>query len=108
MKRGVEFKGGSLHDGFGDFDGFGTSGDHLALLLLVLHNTGHRGNRDGFGGCGALGGYGGSIITVAPLKLNPLVRELDKSTHTARPAGLFRVVVLHSDVMIVGGVATGL
>ena len=35
-KRGVEFKGGSLHDGFGGFDGFGGSGKHLALLLLVL------------------------------------------------------------------------
>ena len=28
-KRGVEFKGGSLHDGFGGFDGFGGSGEHL-------------------------------------------------------------------------------
>ena len=35
-KRGVEFKGGSLHD---DFGGFGGSGEHLALLLLVLKNT---------------------------------------------------------------------
>ena len=34
-KRGVEFKGGSLHDGF---DGFGGSGKHLALLLLLLQN----------------------------------------------------------------------
>ena len=32
-KRGVEFKGGSLHDGFG---GFGGSEKLLALLLLVL------------------------------------------------------------------------
>ena len=38
-KGGVEFKGGSLHDGFGGFDGFGGSGEHLALLLLVLQNT---------------------------------------------------------------------
>ena len=35
-KRGVKFKGGSLRDGFGRFDGFGGSGEHLALLLLVL------------------------------------------------------------------------
>ena len=28
-KRGVEFKGGSLHDGFGGFDDFGGSGGHL-------------------------------------------------------------------------------
>ena len=38
-ERGVEFKGGSLHDGFGSFDGFGGSGEHLTLLLLVLQNT---------------------------------------------------------------------
>ena len=30
---------GSLHDGFGGFDGFGGSGEHLTLLLLVLQNT---------------------------------------------------------------------
>ena len=35
-KRGVEFKGGSPHDGFGGFDRFGGSGEHLALRLLVL------------------------------------------------------------------------
>ena len=35
-EKGVGFKGGSLHDGFGGFDGFGGSGEHLALLLLVL------------------------------------------------------------------------
>ena len=38
-KRGSEFKGGSLHDGFGCFDRFGGSGLHLALLLLVLQNS---------------------------------------------------------------------
>ena len=42
-KRGVEFKGGSLHDGL---DGFGGSGLHLALLVLVLQNTVLRGSRD--------------------------------------------------------------
>ena len=57
-KRGVEFKGGSLHDGFG---GFGGSGFHLALLLLVLQNTVPSGSRDcfdGFGGFGGCGGFG--------------------------------------------------
>ena len=49
-KRRVEFKGGSLHDGFGGFDGFGGSGKRLALLLLVLQNEGQRGNRGGFDG----------------------------------------------------------
>ena len=31
------------------------TGEHLALLSLVLQNTGQRGNRDGFGGCGGFG-----------------------------------------------------
>ena len=43
-EQGVEFKGGSLHDGFGG------SGEHLALLLLLLQNPGQRRNRDGFDG----------------------------------------------------------
>ena len=46
--REVEFKGGSLHNGFGSFDGSGSSGEHPALLLLVLQNKEQRGNRDGF------------------------------------------------------------
>ena len=45
-KRGVEFKGGSLHDGFGCFDGFGGCAKHLALLLLLLENTVPRGSRE--------------------------------------------------------------
>ena len=55
-KRGVEFKGGSLHDGFGGFDG---AGEHLALLLLDLENTAQWGNRGGFDGFGGFGGFGG-------------------------------------------------
>ena len=58
-KRGVEFKGGSLHDGFGGFDGFGGSARHLALLLLLLENTVPRGSRDGFDGFGGSGGCSG-------------------------------------------------
>ena len=42
--------GGSLHDGFGGFDGFGGSEEHLALLLLVLQNPVPRDDRDGFDG----------------------------------------------------------
>ena len=38
-KRGVEFRVGSLHDGFGGFDGFGGSGEHLTLRLLVKQST---------------------------------------------------------------------
>ena len=44
----VGFKGGGLHDGFGGFDGFRSSGKRLALLLLVLQNTVPRDDRDGF------------------------------------------------------------
>ena len=33
--------------GFGGFDGFGSSGEHLVLLLLLQHKR-QRGNRDGF------------------------------------------------------------
>ena len=51
----VEFKGRSLHDGFDGFDSFGGSGEHVALLLLVLHNSGSRGNCDGFGGYDVFG-----------------------------------------------------
>ena len=35
-KRGVEFKGGSLHDGLGGFDGFGGSGE---LCLSYKYST---------------------------------------------------------------------
>ena len=52
-EKGVEFKGGSLHDSFGGSD------EHLALLELVLQNTGQRGSRDSFDGFGGFGGYGG-------------------------------------------------
>ena len=53
-KRGVEFKGGSLHDGFG---GFGGSGGHPTLLSLVLQNTAQGGNRGGFDGFGGHDGF---------------------------------------------------
>ena len=40
------------------FDGFGGSGEHLALLLLVPQNTVARDDHDGFGGCGGCGSFG--------------------------------------------------
>ena len=54
-ERGVELKGGSLHDGF---DGFGGSGQHLALLSLVLRNT------------AVLAVMVCSVMTATPAKLN--------------------------------------
>ena len=53
-EKGVELQGGSLHDGFGGFDGFGGSGEHLAILSFVPQNTGQRGKR-GFDACGGFG-----------------------------------------------------
>ena len=61
----VEFKGDSLHDGFGG------SGEHFALFLFVLLNTAQRGNRDNFDGFGGFGGCGVSVVPATPLKLNP-------------------------------------
>ena len=51
-KGGLSLRGGSLHDGFGG------SGEHLALLLLALQNTVPRDDHDGFGGFGGCGGFG--------------------------------------------------
>ena len=50
----LSLTGVSLHAGFAG------SGEHIALLLLVLRDTGQRGNRDSFDGFGgASGGCGG-------------------------------------------------
>ena len=57
--RGVEFKGGSLHDGFGG------SGEHLALLLLGLQNTLQAAMT-------VLTVLAVSVVMASPLKLNPL------------------------------------
>ena len=56
-KRGVEFKGGSLRDGYGGFDGLGGSAERLTLLLLVLLDTAQQGNRGSFDGFGGHGGF---------------------------------------------------
>ena len=34
------------------------SGEHLALLLIILQNTVPRGNHDGLGGFSGCGGFG--------------------------------------------------
>ena len=53
-KEGVEFKGCNLHDSFGGFDGFGGSGERLALLILQ-NTVKPRGIHDGFGGFSSCG-----------------------------------------------------
>ena len=55
-------------DGLGSFDGFGSSGEQVALLLIILQNTVPRGNHDGFDG---FGGVAVSVVTATPRKLNP-------------------------------------
>ena len=67
-KRGVEFKGGSLHDGFGSFDSLAVLESTLASLP-VLQNTVPRDGFDGFGGFGGVVAV--SVVTATPLKLNP-------------------------------------
>ena len=70
-KGGLSFKGGSLQDAFGGFDGFGGPALHLALVLIVLQNTVPRGSRDGFDGFGGFGGCGGFGREGYPLNLGP-------------------------------------
>ena len=71
-KGGLSLRGVAFMTVLAVFDGFGGSGEHLALLLLALQNTGQRGNRDGFDGFGGYGGCGGfGRDGYTPLKLNP-------------------------------------
>ena len=74
-KRGVESKGGSIHDGFGDSDGLGGSAEQLALHSIVLQNTGPRGNRDGFNGFGGFGHDGYPPETQPPFSVI-LIKDL--------------------------------
>ena len=39
--------------------GFGGSGEHFTLVVLVLENTTQKGTHDGFNAFGGCGGYGG-------------------------------------------------
>ena len=76
-EKGVEFKGGSLHDGLGGFYGFGGSGEHLALLLLVLQNTVPRDDRDALTVSAVSAVVAVSVVTATPLELNPPFRNPD-------------------------------
>ena len=51
---------------FGGFDGFGGSGEHLTLLLLVLQDTAQWGNHGGFDSFGSSGGHSGFIHDGSP------------------------------------------
>ena len=63
---------GSGYDSFGGLDGFG-----LALVSIVLQNTGAGGNRDGFHGFGVSAVRAVSVVTANPLKLNHPFRHPD-------------------------------
>ena len=67
-KRGVEFKGGSLHDGFG---GFGGSGKHLALLLLPCQIQYQEAVLTVLTVLAVSAVVEVSVVTATPLKLNP-------------------------------------
>ena len=70
-KRGFEFKGGCLHDGFGGFVGFGGSGKHLTLLWLVLQNTALA----VLTVLAVSAVMAVSVMTATPLKLDPPFRD---------------------------------
>ena len=70
-KRGVEFKGGSLHDGFGGFDGFCGSGEHLALLCWSCKIQDKEATVTVSTVLAVLAVVAVSVVTATPLKLNP-------------------------------------
>ena len=68
-KREVEYKGGSLHDGF---DGFSGSGEHLTSFCLsyeIQHNEATVAVLT------VSAVMAVSVMTATPLKLNPLFRD---------------------------------
>ena len=76
LERAVELRGVAFMTVLAVLTGFGGSGTRLALLSLILQNTGQRGNHEGFdsfGGCDGL-----SHDSCLSHKLNPLFRHPDK------------------------------
>ena len=67
-KGGFGFKGGSLHDGFGGFDG---SGERLAPLLLVLQIQCQETVLSLLTVLAVSAVVAVSVVTATPLKLNP-------------------------------------
>ena len=76
LRRGVEFKGGSLLHGFGGFDGFAGSGDSVGSTLPSFcrsYNTGQTGKHNGFDGFGGYGRF--DRDSYPPLNSSPLFRH---------------------------------
>ena len=70
-KGGLSLSGGSVHDGFGSFDGFGGSGERPCPRFSSYKNTAQWRNHGGFDGFGGFGGHGDFSHDGYPLKLNP-------------------------------------
>ena len=64
-------KGGSLHDGFGGFDGFGSSGEHIALLCLSYKRLCQETTVTVLTVLAVSAVVAVSVVTATPLKLNP-------------------------------------
>ena len=69
-KRGVEFEGGSLHDSFGGFDGFGGSAKDLALLCFCKTQY-QEAAVTVLTVLAVSAVVAVSVVTATPLKLNP-------------------------------------
>ena len=79
-KGGFEFKGGSLHDGFGGFDGFGGSGEHPTLIFLSYKIQHNDATAAVLTVSAVLAVMAVSVVTATPLNLNPpLFRHPEKS-----------------------------
>ena len=72
-KRGVEFKGGSLHDGFG------ASPEHLALLVVVLQNAEQKATVTVLTVSAVMAV---SVMMATPLKLNSVFGDWDRRVKT--------------------------
>ena len=71
-KGGLSLRGGSLRDGFGGFDGFGGSGEHLALLLSLSYKIQCQEMTVTVLTVLAISAVVAvPVVTVTPLKLNP-------------------------------------
>ena len=69
-EKGVEFKGGILHDGFGCFEGLGGSGGQLTLLFSCATNAGRRPTMTVMTLLAASEAMAVLVMTATPLELN--------------------------------------
>ena len=72
-EAGVESKGGSLHDAFGGFDGFGGSGKQLVPSFRLSYKIQDKEATVTVSAVAAV-----SVGTATPLKLNPPLRVCNR------------------------------